>query len=78
MSVVKVSSKGQIVLPKKLRDDLGIKEGDRLEVSRQGDQLVIKISTAAETSDWRSWRGVLAGSGSLEAHLAEHREEIRR
>lgn len=26
--------------------------------------------------DWRDWRGILAGSESLEAHLREHREEV--
>jgi AbrB family looped-hinge helix DNA binding protein len=40
IDVVKVSSKGQIVIPQELRK--GIKEGDKLVVIRSGDQLILK------------------------------------
>lgn len=33
MTTVKVSSKGQIVLPKAIREKFGIKEGDELRFS---------------------------------------------
>ncbi len=38
-----VSSKGQVVIPKSFRDQLGIKEGTRLEFSNVNDNLVLKI-----------------------------------
>ncbi|WP_297548246.1 AbrB/MazE/SpoVT family DNA-binding domain-containing protein [Thermococcus sp.] len=41
MVTVKVSSKGQIVLPKAIREKFGIKEGDELEVLDFGDEIVI-------------------------------------
>ncbi len=41
MVTVKVSSKGQIVLPKAIRERFGIKEGDELEVLDLGDEIVI-------------------------------------
>jgi len=41
MTTVKVSSKGQIVLPKSIREKFGIKEGDELEVLDFGDEIVI-------------------------------------
>ncbi|WP_457753425.1 AbrB/MazE/SpoVT family DNA-binding domain-containing protein [Thermococcus sp.] len=41
MTTVKVSSKGQIVLPKAIREKFGIKEGDELEVLDFGDEIVI-------------------------------------
>ncbi|WP_456397088.1 AbrB/MazE/SpoVT family DNA-binding domain-containing protein [Thermococcus sp.] len=41
MATVKVSSKGQIVLPKAIREKFGIKEGDELEVLDFGDEIVI-------------------------------------
>ena len=41
MVTVKVSSKGQIVLPKIIREKFGIKEGDELEVLDFGDEIVI-------------------------------------
>jgi len=40
IEVIKVSSKGQIVIPKELRQ--GIKEGDKLVVIRNGDQIILK------------------------------------
>jgi len=42
LSIVKVTRKGQITLPKEIRDKLSIKEGDYLEVTLQGDKIIIK------------------------------------
>jgi AbrB family looped-hinge helix DNA binding protein len=77
MTTATVSSKGQIVLPKQLRDELSIREGDRVEISREQDHIVLRlIEDRGTTSDWRRWRGVLSGSDALEEHLREHREEV--
>lgn len=79
MSVVTVSSKGQIVLPKELREELEIREGDSIDIQRDGDALHLRrIPPPVAPADWRSWRGVLAGSDAVEEHLREHREEIER
>lgn len=51
MPLVKVSSKRQITLPHSLTKELGIKEGDRLEVAREGDRLVIKPVLVIDKSD---------------------------
>ena len=43
MSVrVRVDSKGRIVLPKKFRDALGIREGDELVLVLEGGKVIIK------------------------------------
>ncbi len=42
MSIVKVTRKGQITLPKEIRDKLSIREGDYLEITLQGDKIIIK------------------------------------
>jgi len=39
---IMVRSKGRIVLPKKLREALGIKEGSILECYAYGDKLIIE------------------------------------
>lgn len=79
MSAVKISSKGQIVLPKQIRAELGIGEGSRLEVRcRAGEIVLLPLVDAEPATDWRSWRGSLAGSRALEEHLREHEEEIQR
>jgi antitoxin PrlF len=41
----KISDKGQVTIPKRLRERLGIRPGDRLEFSEQDGRLVaIKVS----------------------------------
>lgn len=46
MEKVKVTSKGQITLPKQLRDKLKIKEGDYLEAFLRGNELIFKVLPA--------------------------------
>lgn len=43
MEKVKVTSKGQITLPKQLRDKLKIREGDYLDVFLRGNELIFKV-----------------------------------
>lgn len=71
----KVGPKGQVVLPKAVRDQLGIRPGDEVEVGVDGDSVAIRKPAPA-----RSPRGVLADPGdpqpltrSLEI---DHRWEI--
>jgi antitoxin PrlF len=49
--MVRVSSKGQIVLPKRLRDKLGISEGDHLVVTELVDGLLIVGKSRRELFD---------------------------
>lgn len=42
MEKVKITSKGQITLPKRLRDGLKVKEGDYLEAFLRGNELIFK------------------------------------
>ncbi len=42
MEIVKLSSKGQIVIPLKLRNHLGINEGSIVGIQQVNDVLVIK------------------------------------
>lgn len=42
----KVMAKGQITLPKDIRDALGIKTGDRVTLIRQGNQVIMMNSAA--------------------------------
>jgi len=77
MATVTVSSRGQIVLPKRIREELSIHEGDRMEVRREGERIVLDLAAPSpQRTSWRSWRGALAGSTALEDHVKEHREEV--
>lgn len=40
--IVKVGPRGQVVLPRKLLADLGIKEGDNLLVDGEGETIVLR------------------------------------
>ena len=41
----RLSSKGQVVIPKRIRDALNMKPGDDLVVLRKGDQIIIRPLT---------------------------------
>lgn len=43
-----VSEKGQITVPKPLRDRLGIRAGDQLDLTEQHGQLVVKKAIASD------------------------------
>jgi antitoxin PrlF len=58
--LAKVSSKGQITLPKELRDCLGIQPHDRVELALDGDRLVLR---RRERLSWRDLKGILPATG---------------
>ena len=42
MEVVKLSSKGQIVIPAKIRKELKLSKGDKLLLERKGDAIILR------------------------------------
>jgi AbrB family looped-hinge helix DNA binding protein len=56
MSAGTVTSKGQITVPKAIRDVLGVRPGDRLAFRAREDGTVV---VEAETVDLRALRGIL-------------------
>ncbi len=42
MQITKISSKGQVVIPSKIRIELGIKEGSVLGVEKMKDMVILK------------------------------------
>jgi AbrB family looped-hinge helix DNA binding protein len=59
-TLVKVSSKGLITLPKKIRSHLNIHEGDYLAISSENDKIIFrkaKIDIDYENSDdaWKDY-----------------------
>jgi AbrB family looped-hinge helix DNA binding protein len=53
----KVSEKGQVTIPKRLRDSLGIRPGDVLDFDEEAGRLVASKQVA--DADWSSLRGIL-------------------
>jgi AbrB family looped-hinge helix DNA binding protein len=68
----KVGPKGQVVSPKKLRDELGIEPGDEVVVSLSESGVLIHSVHATE-----SLRGMFAGSGMLKMLMNDRRKEAR-
>jgi len=63
METVKMSSKGQIVIPKTLRDRHHIRTGDRFVVSSVGEELRFKPAPAIDPVDLASVAGMLHRAG---------------
>jgi AbrB family looped-hinge helix DNA binding protein len=78
MPLVTLSGTGQILLPPALRQALGLQEGDQLEIAIDGDRLVLTRVHLAPSQPCQRWRGRLAGTQVLQAHMAEHEDEVRR
>ncbi|MDA8065256.1 MAG: AbrB/MazE/SpoVT family DNA-binding domain-containing protein [Thermaerobacter sp.] len=62
MSVVTV--KGQITLPKRVRDGLGLRRGDEVEFELRNGEAVIRKKLPAEALE--KWYGYLARKGKVE------------
>lgn len=72
---IKLGRKGQMVLPKEIRDRLGLKEGDYLVVSLQGGEILL----ATPERYAKRTRGMLKGTWGrtkeeIERYLKGERE----
>jgi AbrB family looped-hinge helix DNA binding protein len=47
MPLAKLSSKSQIVLPAKIRRKLGIQPGDMIEITQQGETILLRKAPAS-------------------------------
>jgi AbrB family looped-hinge helix DNA binding protein len=72
-----VSSKGQIAIPKALRERLNLKAGTEVSIDVQGEALVMK-RFVRNYPDWRTMRGMFRGADLLKDLTDERRAEIAR
>lgn len=42
MAIATMTSKGQMTLPKDVRDDLGLKPGDKVDIVKEGEKYVLR------------------------------------
>ena len=70
----RVGAKGQVVIPKSLRDELGLVPGSEVDFERDGDGVRILPAGAAAT---RGLRGRYSSSGLAGALLADREHEPR-
>ena len=74
MVTARVTSKGQVVIPAKIRRRLGIEKGTQLIIEERGDEIVIRPVTAAY---FERFAGILKGKGSLCEELLRERARDR-
>ncbi|MFB6356368.1 MAG: AbrB/MazE/SpoVT family DNA-binding domain-containing protein [bacterium] len=59
MAYSKLSSKGQITIPKELRDELGLQAGDRLQITEEEGQIKISKVQPFDEAYHKSTEGTL-------------------
>ena len=52
VATTKLSSKGQVVIPEKVRNQLGLKAGDQFVVVGEGDAVILKTITPPSIRDF--------------------------
>jgi AbrB family looped-hinge helix DNA binding protein len=73
-----VSTKGQLVIPASIREELGIEPGTRVAIRREGPEVVLKPETLiAKLAMIKKMRGITAGGPSLCDELLEDRRRER-
>jgi AbrB family looped-hinge helix DNA binding protein len=69
---VRFTGKGQVVIPRRLRKELGVQEGTRALVYPQGDAIVVKPIAPRHI---RNLRGSMKGSEIMKALMDDRKRE---
>ena len=80
MTTYKLGPKGQVVIPKAIRDRLGLRPGDRVVVGQSDEEVRIRKAVAdpvQRQAILASLRGALAGGPSLTEALERDRRSER-
>ena len=72
MTKATISSKGQIAIPKAVRERLNLKAGTEVMIDVQGETLVMK-RMVRNYPDWHTMRGMAGGGESLTEALTKER-----
>lgn len=67
----RVGERGQVTIPKKMRDRLGIRSGEDVEFEEHEDFLVVRKSAASDALE--ELRGLVARRGTVEDYLVDAR-----
>jgi AbrB family looped-hinge helix DNA binding protein len=77
MTKATISSKGQIAIPKAVRERLNLKAGTEVSIDVQGEALVMK-RTVRNHPDWHTMRGMFRGADLLKDLTDDRAAEIAR
>jgi AbrB family looped-hinge helix DNA binding protein len=68
-----LSERGQVVIPKKIREAVNIHKGDELDVEVEGDTIILKPIRRFKAQKWQDYAGI--GEGIVDAYLKDKRKE---
>lgn len=71
--MTRVTSKGQVTIPKEVRDELGIRPGDEIEFVQTENGY--RIEKELDENPFEKWRGVAETDKSVEERMSELRGE---
>ncbi len=75
MAIATVSTKGQVLIPSKIRRKLKINKGTKVYIEQKGNEITLKPVTPEAVS---SLAGILRSGEKLTKALLEEREKDRR
>ncbi len=71
-----LSERGQVVIPKDIRDALGLRKGTILEVTAENKKVILKpLGTSIKVKDWQELKGLLRGKYASECFLEERKKD---
>ena len=73
---ISVSERGQVVIPKKIRDTAHIQKGDELEIEVAGETIILKPIRRFKAKKWQDYIGI--GEGIIDAHLADKQKDRKK
>lgn len=76
MPIVRFLEHGQITVPKKFRDALGVKKGDLAEAQMEGDKIIITPVKLTKEQAWKELRELLKEVHERNKEFSE--EEVTR
>ena len=76
MAVAKILERGQITIPKQIRESLGLKKGDVVDARIEGDCVVITPRKLATSEDWAGLLQVMKSVHEQNRGISE--EEVYR
>ena len=74
-----IGERGQLVIPKQIRERLGLEKGTILEVETTADNRLIQLKPIRiKRRDWREWIGAFEEEGLIKEYLKLKKKEIER
>jgi AbrB family looped-hinge helix DNA binding protein len=74
-----IGERGQIVIPKEIRDKLRLEKGMILNVETSGDNdSIVLRPMRKKKKGWREWIGTFEGEGLIREYLTDKKKEKER